>query len=95
MFQLLEENIVTFVRNELKKFQKVLSRDYPECLEGQCQDEEVVDGEEEEQRRSSREAFLKITLQFMKRMKQEELADSLKNSKRLLIGVPVKQMLKW
>ncbi|XP_071388317.1 NLR family CARD domain-containing protein 3-like isoform X3 [Centroberyx affinis] len=43
------------------------------------EDEEEVDGEEEEQRRSSREAFLQITLHFLRRMKQEELADSLQS----------------
>ncbi|XP_078138284.1 uncharacterized protein LOC139929345 isoform X2 [Centroberyx gerrardi] len=79
IFMLLEENIITFVKNELKRFQSVLSPDYPECLERQREDEEVVDGEEEEQRRSSREAFLKITLHFLRRMKQEELADSLQS----------------
>uniref|UniRef100_A0A4W6CXR7 NACHT domain-containing protein n=1 Tax=Lates calcarifer TaxID=8187 RepID=A0A4W6CXR7_LATCA len=31
--------------------QKVLSLDYPECLESQREDEEVLDGEDEEQRR--------------------------------------------
>ena len=82
LFQLLEENIVTFVKNELKKVQKVLSSDYPECSESQREDEEVLDGEDEEQRRSSREAFLKITLHFLRRMKQEELADRLQSSKR-------------
>ncbi|XP_044045239.1 NACHT, LRR and PYD domains-containing protein 3-like [Siniperca chuatsi] len=79
IFMHLEENIVTFVKNELKKFQKVLSLDYPECLGRQSEDEEVVDGKEEEQKRSSREAFLKITLHFLKRMKQEELADCLQS----------------
>ncbi|XP_067438934.1 protein NLRC3-like isoform X5 [Thunnus thynnus] len=79
IFMLLEENIVTFVKNELKKMQRVLSSDYPECLESQREDGEVLDGEEEEQRRSSREAFLKITLHFLRRMKQEELADRLQN----------------
>ncbi|CAK6984027.1 NLR family CARD domain-containing protein 3-like, partial [Scomber scombrus] len=79
IFMLLEENIVTFVKNELKKMQKLLSPDYPECLESQREDEEVLDGEEEEQRRSSREAFLKITLHFLRRMKQEELADCLQS----------------
>ncbi|XP_078147990.1 protein NLRC3-like isoform X2 [Centroberyx gerrardi] len=78
IFKLLEVNIVTFVKNELKRFQRALSPDYPECLERQREDEEVVDGEEEEQRRS-RKAFLKITLQFLRRMKQEELADSLQS----------------
>uniref|UniRef100_A0A671WP05 NACHT domain-containing protein n=2 Tax=Sparus aurata TaxID=8175 RepID=A0A671WP05_SPAAU len=79
IFMLLEENIVTFVKNELKKVQKVLSSDYPECSESQREDEEVLDGEDEEQRRSSREAFLKITLHFLRRMKQEELADCLQS----------------
>ncbi|KAM3869064.1 protein NLRC3-like [Diretmus argenteus] len=68
---MLEENIVTFVKNELKSFQMVLSPDYPECLAKQREDEE-------EQRRS-REALLKITLNFLRRMKQEELADSLQS----------------
>ncbi|KAM3857129.1 dipeptidyl peptidase 4-like [Diretmus argenteus] len=85
---LLEENIVTFVKNELKRFQMVLSPDYPECLERQ----DGVDGVEKEQR-SSRDALLKITLHFLRRMKQEELADSLQSRKRrvsiakVLLGV--------
>ncbi|KAM9363804.1 NACHT, LRR and PYD domains-containing protein 3-like [Symphorus nematophorus] len=79
IFMHLEENIVTFVKKELKKFQKVLSPDYPKCLERQSEDEEVVDGEEEEQRRSSREKFLKITLNFLRTMKQETLADRLQS----------------
>ncbi|XP_027141868.1 NACHT, LRR and PYD domains-containing protein 3-like [Larimichthys crocea] len=76
---LLEENIVTFVKNELKRIQKGLSSDEPGCLESQREDEEVLDGEDEEQRRSSRESFLKITLHFLRRMKQEELADCLQS----------------
>ncbi|XP_076745234.1 protein NLRC3-like [Maylandia zebra] len=63
IFMLLEDNIITFVKNELKKIQKVLSPGYPECLESQ--------------RSSSREAFVKITVDFLRRMKQEELADRL------------------
>ncbi|XP_035852424.1 protein NLRC3-like [Sander lucioperca] len=79
IFMLLEEEIGMFVKNELKKIQKVLSPDYPECLESQRENEEVMEGEDEEQRRSSREAFLKITLHFLRRMKQEELADRLQS----------------
>ena len=45
----------------------------------------MLGGEDEEQRRSSREAFLKITLQFLRRLKQEKMADCLQSSKRLLI----------
>uniref|UniRef100_G3PM49 FISNA domain-containing protein n=1 Tax=Gasterosteus aculeatus TaxID=69293 RepID=G3PM49_GASAC len=73
LFQLLEENILTFVKNELKKIQKVVSSDYPECLEKEA--EEVLD---EEQRRF-REAFEKISVHFLRRMKQEELAERLQS----------------
>uniref|UniRef100_G3PB82 FISNA domain-containing protein n=1 Tax=Gasterosteus aculeatus TaxID=69293 RepID=G3PB82_GASAC len=79
LFQLLEENILTFVKNELKKIQKVVSSDYPECLEKE--DEEELD---EEQRRS-REAFVKISVHFLRRMKQEQLAERLQS--RLLAAV--------
>ncbi|XP_065818225.1 NLR family CARD domain-containing protein 3-like [Labrus bergylta] len=71
IFMLLEENIITFVKNELKRVQRVLSPDYPECLESQSEDEE--------QGRSCKEAFLKITLHFLRIMKQEELADCLQS----------------
>uniref|UniRef100_A0A8C9Y6I4 NACHT domain-containing protein n=1 Tax=Sander lucioperca TaxID=283035 RepID=A0A8C9Y6I4_SANLU len=82
IFMLLEDDIVTFVKNELKKIQKVLSPDYPECPDIQREGEEVLDGEDEDQRRSSREAFLKITLHFLRRMKQDELADRLHSRSR-------------
>ncbi|KAM4630371.1 protein NLRC3-like [Polymixia lowei] len=79
IFMLIEENIVSFVKNELKRLQRVLSPDYPEGLERQREDEEVGGGEEEEQRRRAREAVLEITLHFLRSMKQEQLADSLEN----------------
>ncbi|XP_029380343.1 NLR family CARD domain-containing protein 3-like, partial [Echeneis naucrates] len=72
VFQLLEENIVCFVKNELKKIKKSLSPDYPQFIKNE--NDEV----DEEQRRS-REAFLKITVNFLRRMKQEELADCLQS----------------
>ncbi|XP_033992005.1 NACHT, LRR and PYD domains-containing protein 1a-like [Trematomus bernacchii] len=78
IFTLLEDHIVTFVKSELTKFQKTLSSDYPEGLESQSEDEEVLEAEDEEQRRS-REAFLNITLHFLRSMKQEELADRLQS----------------
>ncbi|KAL4009682.1 hypothetical protein ACER0C_003534 [Sarotherodon galilaeus] len=70
IFMLLEDNIITFVKHELKKIQKVLSPDYPECLESQREDDEE---------RRSREAFVTITLNFLRRMNQEELADHLQS----------------
>ncbi|XP_044219121.1 protein NLRC3-like, partial [Thunnus albacares] len=94
IFMLLEENIITFVKNELKKMQKVLNPDYPECYESQREGEEVLDSEEEEQRRSSREAFQKITLHFLRRMKQEELADRLQNKSPAMFNYKLKYNLK-
>uniref|UniRef100_A0A3B3C6J6 NACHT domain-containing protein n=1 Tax=Oryzias melastigma TaxID=30732 RepID=A0A3B3C6J6_ORYME len=73
LLQLLEDNIVTFVKKELKKIQKILS---------QREDEEELEDEDEEQR-SSRESLMKITENFLRRMKQEELADRLQSSKRI------------
>ncbi|XP_037552313.1 NLR family CARD domain-containing protein 3 [Nematolebias whitei] len=93
LFQLLEDNMVTFVMNELKKIQKVLSPDYPECLESQREDEEVLEGEDEEQR-SSRESFMKITVYFLRRMKQEELADRLQSRSPSMSQHSLKQNLK-
>uniref|UniRef100_A0A8C5GSS9 Uncharacterized protein n=1 Tax=Gouania willdenowi TaxID=441366 RepID=A0A8C5GSS9_GOUWI len=75
IFTLLEDNIISFVKAELKHIQKIVDGDDPECSESQ------MEGEDEEQR-SSREAFLNITLYFLKRMKQEELAERLQSSKR-------------
>ncbi|KAF3707074.1 NLR family CARD domain-containing protein 3 CARD15-like protein Caterpiller protein 16.2 [Channa argus] len=79
IFMLLEDNIVTFVKNQLKEIQRVLRPDYQECSESQREDEEVLDNEDEEQKRSSRESFVKITVNFLRRMKQEELADCLQS----------------
>ncbi|XP_062421550.1 protein NLRC3-like [Pungitius pungitius] len=74
IFMLLEEDILTFVKNELKKIQKVVISGYPECLE--MEDEDVLD----EEQRTSREAFVKISVHFLRKMKQEELADRLQSS---------------
>ncbi|XP_065808663.1 NACHT, LRR and PYD domains-containing protein 3-like [Labrus bergylta] len=72
IIMLLEESIVTFVKNELKRVKRVLLSNDPGCL--QSMEEEKLVSNEDEQVGVSREAFLKITLQFLKRMKQEELA---------------------
>ncbi|KAM6893415.1 uncharacterized protein FYW49_020484 [Xenentodon cancila] len=73
IFLLLEDKIVMFVQNELKMIQRVLSPDYPESLENLLEDED-------EQQWRSREAFVKITVNFLRRMKQEELAERLQSS---------------
>uniref|UniRef100_A0A672HNS4 NACHT domain-containing protein n=1 Tax=Salarias fasciatus TaxID=181472 RepID=A0A672HNS4_SALFA len=70
IFMMLEDNVVTFMKEELKKMKKLLSPDYPACSESEREDED-------EEQRSSRESFLRITLDFLRRMKQEELAQRL------------------
>ncbi|XP_078796348.1 uncharacterized protein LOC144988901 isoform X3 [Oryzias latipes] len=78
IFLLLEDDIVTFVKKELKKIQKLLSHREDE--------EEELEAEDEEQR-SSRESVMKITVNFLRRMKQEDLADGLQSSKRISLKV--------
>lgn len=68
------------MKKELKTFQRVLTSG---SLESQREDEEVL--EEEAQRRSGSEAFLKLTLHFLRRMNQEALADGLQSSKRIFL----------
>uniref|UniRef100_UPI0037E98A63 NLR family CARD domain-containing protein 3-like n=1 Tax=Semicossyphus pulcher TaxID=241346 RepID=UPI0037E98A63 len=82
IFMLLEENILTFVKMELKKFKKVLDA---ERLEKLREEDDVVVGEEEEPRSSNREALMKITLDFLRRMKQAKLADSLQSKTLAMI----------
>lgn len=71
LLQLLKENILAFVESELKVVQRRLSYDYPEGLE------------EEEELQGSREAFLKIAVNFLRRMKQEVLADHLQSGEQV------------
>ncbi|XP_062372072.1 protein NLRC3-like [Sardina pilchardus] len=66
IFQVLEEKIITFVKNELKKFEKILSPDYQEHFEGKEQDES-----------DAREGALKMALHFLRNMKQNNIADKL------------------
>nr|XP_040034390.1 protein NLRC3-like [Gasterosteus aculeatus aculeatus] len=93
IFMLLEKNILTFVKKQLKKIQKVVSSDYPERLESQREDEELLDGEDEEHRRN-KEAFVKISVRFLRRMKQEELADRLQSRLNAVCQRELKSNLK-
>ncbi|XP_055750794.1 NLR family CARD domain-containing protein 3-like [Salvelinus fontinalis] len=75
---------MTFVKNELKMFKRILSPELPEGFEFQKQDMEMVDAEDEQQESSAREGALKITLHILRKMNQKELADTLeKNSVEL------------
>ncbi|KAM9471293.1 NLR family CARD domain-containing protein 3-like isoform 2-T5 [Salvelinus alpinus] len=68
---------MTFVKNELKMFKRILSPELPEGFESQKQNKEVVDAEDEKQESSAREGALKITLHVLRKMNQKELADTL------------------
>nr|XP_046196033.1 NLR family CARD domain-containing protein 3-like isoform X1 [Oncorhynchus gorbuscha]XP_046196034.1 NLR family CARD domain-containing protein 3-like isoform X1 [Oncorhynchus gorbuscha] len=72
---MLEEKIMTFVKNELKMFKRILGPELPEGFESQKR--EVVDAEDEKQESSAREGALKITLHVLRKMNQMELADTL------------------
>ncbi|XP_038844616.1 NLR family CARD domain-containing protein 3-like, partial [Salvelinus namaycush] len=79
------ENIMTFVKNELKMFKRILSPELPEGFESQKQDKEVVDAEDEKQESSAREGALKITLHILRKMNQKELADTLEKNELAVI----------
>ncbi|XP_055751675.1 NLR family CARD domain-containing protein 3-like [Salvelinus fontinalis] len=85
IFSLLEENIMKFVKNELKMFKRILSPELPEGFASQKQDKEVVDAEDEKQESSAREGALKITLHILRKMNQKELADTLEKKGPLAV----------
>ncbi|XP_064820170.1 NLR family CARD domain-containing protein 3-like isoform X2 [Oncorhynchus masou masou] len=85
IFSLLEEKIMTFVKNELKLFKRNLCPELPEGFESQKQDKEVVDAEDEKQESSAREGALKITLHILRKMNQKELADTLEKNELAVI----------
>ncbi|KAM9560895.1 NLR family CARD domain-containing protein 3-like isoform 1-T1 [Salvelinus alpinus] len=85
IFSFLEENIMTFVKNELNMFKRILSPELPEGFESQKQDKEVVDTEDEKQESSAREGALKITLHVLRKMNQKELADTLEKNEHAMV----------
>ncbi|MCI4389816.1 hypothetical protein PGIGA_G00103350 [Pangasianodon gigas] len=71
IFKELEHKVITLIKNELKRFKKLLSPDYPACTERE--------GEVEEDLHSVREGALKITLHVLKNMNHTDLANTLHN----------------
>ncbi|XP_053540799.1 NLR family CARD domain-containing protein 3 isoform X2 [Ictalurus punctatus] len=71
IFKELEHRVISLIKNELKRFKKLLSPDYPACSEREV--------EEEEDQSSVREGVLKITLHFLKNMNHTDLANTLQN----------------
>ncbi|KAM9450182.1 NLR family CARD domain-containing protein 3-like [Clarias gariepinus] len=72
IFKELEHKVITLIKNELKRFRKLLSPDYPACTEREVEDEEDL--------HSVREGALKITLHVLKNMKHTDLANTLQNN---------------
>ena len=83
LFQRAEENAHAFLDKELKKLWRDLFSDYPQCSEGQREEEEL-DAKKEEQRWRAIEGVVDITILCLMEMNQEELADKLWGGKRLL-----------
>lgn len=67
------------MKNELKRIQKVLSPDYAEYL--------AIQRKDDEEKNIITESFLKITLDFLKKMKQEDLANHLQRSRRFSLKI--------
>ncbi|XP_030646343.1 NACHT, LRR and PYD domains-containing protein 12-like [Chanos chanos] len=66
IFEVLENKIVIFVKNELKRLKKLLTEEMSECFGGLKEDET-----------SAREGVLKITLNFLRKMNHNDLAATL------------------
>ncbi|CAL8249266.1 unnamed protein product [Merluccius merluccius] len=80
LLQRAEENAHAVPDKEQKKLWSGLFPDYPQCSESQREeDKEVLDGEEEDQRRRAIEGVVDITVLCLKQLKQEELADFLQS----------------
>ncbi|XP_028255191.1 protein NLRC3-like isoform X2 [Parambassis ranga] len=77
VFTNLEEQIFTFVKDQLKQHQMYLSPYYPQCLEKHSEDGDMVDNELKEPRNRSKEAVFGMVLYFLKTMKRADLADLL------------------
>ncbi|KAL6471881.1 hypothetical protein MHYP_G00205310, partial [Metynnis hypsauchen] len=67
----LEHKVISLVKNQLKRFVKLLSLDHPACSEREVEDEE--------DQRSVREGALKITLTVLRNMNQPDLANTLQS----------------
>ncbi len=84
---MLEENIINFVKNELKNIQRSLSLDDQESPDSQSENEKALEGEDEERMKSNKEAFRQIAQRFLRTMGKKELADLLQCSKRILFKI--------
>ncbi|KAL7849525.1 hypothetical protein SRHO_G00211480 [Serrasalmus rhombeus] len=86
IFKELEHKVVPLVKNQLKRFVKLLSLDYPACS-----DREV---EDEEDQSSVREGALKITLTVLRNMNQTDLTNTLESKLAPSCHLKLKSTLK-
>ncbi|XP_053475745.1 NLR family CARD domain-containing protein 3-like isoform X2 [Ictalurus furcatus] len=86
IFQELEHKVITLIKNELKRFRKLLSPGYPACTEREVQDEEDL--------HSVREGALKITLHVLKNMNHTDLANTLHNKLASVYQTELKSSLR-
>ncbi|XP_047666635.1 NACHT, LRR and PYD domains-containing protein 4C-like [Tachysurus fulvidraco] len=86
IFKELEHKVITLIKNELKRFRKLLSPDYPACTEREVEDEEDL--------HSVREGVLKITLHVLKNMNHTDLANTLHNKLGSFIQTKLKSKLR-
>ncbi|XP_036406825.1 NACHT, LRR and PYD domains-containing protein 3-like [Megalops cyprinoides] len=71
----------------LEQFKNHLSQDYPECLESQLEDHEVLDVVEKMLESCGTERSVKITLHILRNMNQKDLADSLERNKQKIESI--------
>ncbi|XP_076125956.1 NLR family CARD domain-containing protein 3-like [Alosa pseudoharengus] len=84
IFQMLEEKIITFVKNEVRRFKNIVSPDYQENFEGKEEDEN-----------DAREGALKMALHFLRNMEQKSIIDKLqKNKQDVVCQTELKRNLK-
>lgn len=78
--------MITFVKSEVNKIQKLLYPCKQEFLDSEKEDKEL-EGEDEAQMKENTEAFLKIMLNLLRKNNQEELAAYLQSSKRIFLNI--------
>ncbi|XP_053534676.1 NACHT, LRR and PYD domains-containing protein 9-like isoform X1 [Ictalurus punctatus] len=86
IFKELEHKVITLMKNELKRFRKLLSPDYPACTERGVEDEEDL--------HSVRDGVLKITLHVLKNMNHTDLANTLHNKLASVYQTKLKSSLR-
>ncbi|XP_053475851.1 NACHT, LRR and PYD domains-containing protein 3-like [Ictalurus furcatus] len=86
IFKELEHKVITLIKNELKRFRKLLSPDYPACTEREVEDEEDL--------HSVRDGALKITLHVLKNMNHTDLANTLHNKLASVYQTKLKSSLR-